>query len=394
MEAYAYQVLQIGEFASVVLSWVIMTASAAVAVALTNLQWRLGRGAYFLSLGFVFLLSGMTNFLALGVTDAIKNGYLAVVVGAIYGLLVPIGGLAGIFAAARSMDAYGTRDKWVSGFIPIVNLFLLFAKPKDSPKLGIIRLLGNTGMVVLGIALMGAGKGFERMVEQTIQQTTANAQNDQELQAKAMEYEVQNKGVENLLKETALAIPVPVKVDKITTLKAVQAEGSTLRYIYEISSADAQFGKAWNDVMMSRWCVSENFKPMFDIGASVAGRYVDMAGNTLAEISADPSLCATWSEALEAELTASALSVKGPVRIDEVTTLTGASYGSKTYSYHYTISVVPPDTWKDYVKTNWCKSPEMKRMMDIGLTVRGVYSSETGAPIGEVSIDKATCGAS
>ena len=394
MEAYAYNVLQIGDSASYVLSWVIVTASAAVAVAVTNLHWKFGRSLYFLSLGFVVLLAGMTNFLALGVEDAVKNGHLALVVGAIYGLLVPIGGLAGIFAAARSIDAYGTRDKWIWGFLPIANLFLMFAKPKDLPKFGMTRFLGNAGMVILGVALIGLGKGFERSVEQTIQRTTPGTQNDQQLQTKVMEYEVQNKGVENLLKEAALAIPVPQTIDNITTLKAVQVEGSTFRFTYETSRADAQLGNAWKNLMMSQWCTMESFKPIFDIGATVVGRYVDRAGNAVAEISANPVLCANWSKAFDAVLTASTLLIKVPKKLDEVTTLTGVTYGSKTYSYHYTISVALPDTWKVYLKTSWCKSPETKMMMDMGLTVRGVYSSETGAPIGEISVDKATCGAS
>lgn len=394
MEAYAYQLLNIEQFTSLALSWVIMTVSAAAAVALTKSQWKLGRAGYFLSMGFIVLLAGMTNLLALGVPEAIKNGYLAVIVSAIYGVLVPIGGLAGIFAAARSMDAHGTREKWFLGFIPLANLLLLFAKPTASSKRGAVQLLRTIGVVSLGIALIGIGKGLEQIVEQNIQQAIPGIQADAKLQSKKMEYEVKNKGIENYLNEVASLIPVPAKIDNITTLKSVQSDYIVLRYTYEISDKSANLGKTWKDLMMSRWCSQEEFKPLFDAGALVTGHYVDMAGNTLAEISASSSLCSTWSEALDAEFKASAQSVKVPMKIDEVTTVTEATYESKTYSYHYTVSEIPPDLWKDAIKADWCASRAMRAITDLGVTVRGVYTLENGTPIGEVSIDKTACPAS
>lgn len=393
MEAYAYQLLNIEQFTSLALSWVIMTVSAAAAVALTKSQWKLGRAGYFLSMGFIVLLAGMTNLLALGVPEAIKNGYLAVIVSAIYGVLVPIGGLAGIFAAARSMDAHGTREKWVLGFIPLANLLLLFAKPTASSKRGAVQILRTIGVVSLGIALIGIGKGLEQIVEQNIQQAIPGIQADAKLQAKKMEYEVKNKGIENYLNEVASLIPVPAKIDNITTLKSVKSNYIVLRYTYEISDKSANLGKTWKDLMMS-WCSQEEFKPLFDAGALVAGHYVDMSGNTLAEISASSSLCSTWSEALDAEFKASAQSVKVPMKIDEVTTVTEATYESKTYSYHYTVSEIPPDLWKDAIKADWCASRAMRAITDLGVTVRGVYTLENGTPIGEVSIDKTACPAS
>ncbi|UDF31135.1 UNVERIFIED_ORG: hypothetical protein LHK14_07325 [Roseateles sp. XES5] len=294
MEAYAYQLLTIGQFASLALSWVIMTVSAAAAVALTKSQWKLGRAGYFLSMGFIVLLTVIPNFLLLYTAEAIKNEHLALLVGAIYGALVPVGGLAGIFAAARSMDAHGTREKWVLGFIPIVNLFLLFAQPMASSKKGFVKLLGAVATVILGFALMFAGKSLESIAKQNIQRVDVSTQDDVALVAKKMAYEAKNKGLEKYLKEIANAVPVPEKIDSITTLTALKAEGNALKYTYEISGADFKFDKAWKDLMMSRWCAPEVFKPMFDIGALVTGHYVDTKGNTLAEISVSPSLCDVW----------------------------------------------------------------------------------------------------
>ena len=54
---------------------------------------------------------------------------------------------------------------------------------------------------------------------------------------------------------------------------------------------------------------------------------------------------------MDADLSAAAQSVKGPIRVDDVTSLTSASYDPGTFSYHYTISVTPTDeTWRTYVK--------------------------------------------
>ncbi|MBB4232169.1 hypothetical protein [Rhizobium mongolense] len=394
MEALAYQVLQIGELGSLMLSWVIMLAAAAAGVALIKPEFRLGRPMYFLTMGLSFLLSGATSLFVLGVQDAMKNNYLAVIVALIYGSLIPIGVFAGTCAAARSKDAYGTHAKWVLAFIPLANLLLLFAPTQEKTKSGVGRIARNIVLVVSALAMMGVGRGLGSLVERQVTSTAQVAQNDPQLQSKALQYEVQVNGLEASLNEAAKAIRVPTKLDSITTLKAVEVENDTFRYVYEISDTSAKFTSAWRDIMTNKWCRSENFKLMIEIGATVEGKYVSLAGEPLAGLKVNTALCDQWQAKFRKTMKDAASAVKVPSKLDDVTTLTAADYEDGIFSYYYTVSVTPPDnSWKDFVQQNWCKTDQLKPMMDLGLDIRGVYATEAKAPVGEVLINTAICGA-
>lgn len=393
MEALAYQVLQLGELGSLMLSWVILFASAAAGVALTRSEFRLGRSVYFLTIGLSSLLSGATSLFVLGVQDAIKNDYLAVIVVLIYGSLIPIGVFAGLCAAARSMDAYGARAKWVLAFIPLANLSLLFASSQERPKSGFSQIARNIVLVVLSLAMIGAGSGLYSLMERQAIRAAQTAENDPQLQSKAIQYEVQVNGLEETLKEAGKAVPVPMKLDKITTLKAVEVDKETLRYIYEISDKSANFSKSWRDIMTNKWCKSENFKSLMEIGATVEGRYVSLEGQPLTELKVNTALCDQWQASFQKTMQDAANAVKGPTRIDDVTTLMAADYEDGTFSYYYTLSVTPSDNnWKDYVKDNWCETDQLKPLMAFGLDIRAVYVTDAQIPVGEVLINSAVCG--
>ncbi|MBR7518488.1 hypothetical protein KC217_22730, partial [Mycobacterium tuberculosis] len=74
-------------------------------------------------------------------------------------------------------------------------------------------------------------------------------------------------------------------------------------------------------------------------------------------------------------------------------TLASANYADWTFYYNYVVSVSVPDgSWGDSIRDTWCKNPSMKWMFEVGLSIRGVYTSSSGAPIATVVADKKTCG--
>ncbi|MGF6173262.1 hypothetical protein [Ensifer sp. 4252] len=393
MEAWAYQILQFGKFGSLLLSWGVLFGSAVVGLAFTGHAFKLGRAAYFLTMGLSFLFTGMTSLFVLGLHDAVKNDYLTVIVALIIGSLIPIGIFTGICAAARSRDAFGTRDRWFLSFIPVANLVLLFAPPQEQRKPSPVRTARSIVLVVLGFGLIGAGGGLNRWVEGQANQANETAQNDALLQKKLTRYEVQNFGLEAFLKETVKAVSVPAKLDGITTLKAVEIDKETFRYVYEISDKNANFSRNWQDVMMNRWCKSLDFKFMTDVGATVEGKYVSQEGQQLAELKVNPALCDQWRLQFDKTMQDAANAIKGPTRLDEVTTLNGADYKDGTFTYYYTFATMPSnDGWKAYMKNRWCQADQFKQMMAFDLNIRGVYSTEASAPIGEVLVNSEICG--
>jgi len=395
MEALAYRILQIGEIGSLALAWAVLFVSAAATLAFTKYELKLSRPAYFLITGLSFLLCAMTSLFALGIQDAIKNDYLAAIVALSYGSLIPIGALAGISAAARSNDAYGTRDKWFLSFVPFANLALLFGASLERPESGFPRVVRSIVLVTLGVLMMGAAGGVSRWVERQAAQAADGAQNDAQLQDKVIRYEVQNNGLEASLKEAAEAIPVPAKLDAITSLKAVEVDKETFRYVYEISDKNANFSSSWQDIMTNRWCKSPDFKAMIDLGATVEGKYVSQDGQQLASLRVSTALCEQWRSQFQKAMDNAANAIKGPTKLDEVTTLMGADYKDGTFSYYYTFALLPRDpAWKEYMKNRWCQTDQFKAMMAVDLDIRGVYTTETNAPIGEVLVNSRICSTS
>ena len=146
--------------------------------------------------------------------------------------------------------------------------------------------------------------------------------------------------------------------------------------------------------MTDKWCKLDNFKPMMEIGATIEGKYVSPEGQPLTELKVSTALCDQWKAHFQKTMEDAASAVKGPTRLDDVTTLTAASYKNGTFSYYYTLSVTPSDnSWKNYVQHNWCKTDQLKTMMAFGLNVRGVYVTGANAPVGEILINSSVCSA-
>jgi hypothetical protein len=393
MESFSYKVLQLSEMGSFMLSWGVLFASAAISVNFINSDFKMRRPMYFLATGTAFLFFGITSFLVIGVHDAIKNDYLSLLVATTYGSLIPIGAFLGICAVARSLDAYGVRGKWVFCFIPLANLILLFSPSLDVLlKSSFSRSIKNVAIITLGIIMAVLGNGLSRVAERKATTLAKLAENDWVLQQKALRLEVQNTCLEGLLKKTAKAIPVPTKIDTVTTLKAVDVDNAVLSYVYEISNRDAVFSQNWRDLMTSQWCKSPNFKQLIDIGASVEGKYLSQDGKPLAELRVNTLLCHQWTSLLDKKMQQAVDNVRGPKKLDEITTLLRGEYKDEIFSYYYTLSAAPSDIdWKDNLKFRWCKSENFGPMMVLGISIRGIYSTENNNPIAEVTVNSTVC---
>lgn len=391
MEALAYQILQIGDVGSRAVSWVIMVLAAAIAVAATQYEWRVGRAKYFLLLGLIWFLAGLSNLVPIAVPGAVKGQYLGPVVILIYALLVPLGALAGIFSAARSLDVYGTRNKWIYGFIPIANLVLLFGKPQERRPGGAMRAIASTGMVLAGLLLIAMGTGIEKSAARSVEQARARMADDPVAQRMAIRLEIKANGMQSALREFASGIAVPLKVDAISTIIDVPVKANTLTYVYEVTGSNLNFGHSWNDIMMNSMCTSDNFSELITLGAVISRRYLDPSKNLLGEVTASTPLCSSWRTKFDEQMLRAAQSIKGPTRVDEITTLNSASYAANVFTYNYSVSDMLPNGWQGQIKKNFCEVPTLKSMMAAGLTVRAVYSMATGSTLGEVSVVRGDC---
>ncbi|HEV7317610.1 MAG TPA: hypothetical protein VGO04_03245 [Ensifer sp.] len=306
--------------------------------------------------------------------------------------LVPIGIFKGVGAAARSRDAFGTRGKWYLAFIPIANLLLIFAPSQEQSRPSPRQMPRGILLVALSVVLIAASAGVSQWVKGRLALEGEVAQDNMPLQAKLARYEVQTFGLDAFLTGLAKGVTVPMKIDDITTLTAVEADKDIYRYVYEISDKTAALTGSARDLMMNAWCKSAEITLMTDVGATVEGRYFSPDGNLLGELSVNPALCGEWRLRLDETIRASASAIKGPTKLDNVTTLIGADYRDSTLTYHYTLPAAPSGTaWLEQMKDRLCQAEEFRQMMSVGLNVRGVYTTEANAPIGEVLINSEIC---
>ncbi len=378
MESIAYDVLQMGAWKTYFLMWGIASVVGLLAGALIQLPWKMGRSAYVLSFGFMFFLGGLMSVLSLAVPHALENGYLSLIVAAYYGSLIPIGAFLGITAAARSLDAYGTRNRYILSFIPVVHLLLLFAKPKNRTRTSGMKA---TGIILLSFILAVAGQLVSMRVMDTIEKrnTTETASDDNE-QSRISERYVQ------LISSRSDNFPeAPVKATKV----AVKADTKTLIQVLQIEPPDEQQALVIHDGSMYALCNAENLKTLYSSGAAAMFSYQDKAGKTLDTVTASTSLCEIWDTAVDDGMTAYAASQKTPVKLDEVSTLIQMSYADKTLTRYITLSIAWPDGVEAEVISGECQSPLFQ--VNVGLTLRNVYLTETGAPLAAISADWDTC---
>lgn len=392
MEAFAYYAVTMDESAVQVLSLFITFVGGWIASLTTNFEFKLSRAAYFLSCGFVVFLGSATSLFLLSLQNALRHEYLVVIVLLIYGSLLPVGFIAGIFSASRSRDAYGDSSKWFYAFVPFANLALLFKASQSGERAEAVRYFRNFGLVAAGFVLFLIGAGISMGVTKVVTKSATNALNDPAYVEKVTKYEIANKGVESILNEAAKAVTVPAKVDDTTTLTGVDVEIDTLRYIYTISEKNATFSGSWHDVMMNRWCKDEGFVRFMRIGATLEGSYVDQRGNQLAAVKVNSVLCEDWRQQFRLLMENMARSVKGPQKIDDVTTLQNATYADHVFTYNYTLNqqILDMVAFMEYFKMKICNE-NFGFMYQTDTTVRFVYHSLDGDVIAEVNGNKERC---
>lgn len=395
MESLAYRVLQIGEIGSIILSTIILMFGAWIGVTLFKPSFKLKRAPYFAIYGLMLLLSSMTSLLALALKHAIDAGYLSVIVFLMFAALVPIGILGGVFAAARSLDGYGTTEKWFYAYIPFVNLALIFKATPDTSRSTALGYVSAFVLVLVGLLLIGAGRVIDKAVEQSIASLQNGMMSDPETASKLTTLELNYKGMEKFLKDVAATVPVPSRVDSITTLTRMETESDTLRYVYELSDNKANFGGGWNDMMMHRWCNGQSFKVFLDMGVTVEGVFTTQDQQSKGILRINRELCKDWEIKIESELSEAARKIPVPTKIDDYTTLVKADYSNSTFTYFYELpSAVPTvnvSSWLNGIRDSWCSSPNFGSMIEIGRNIRAVYTRADGVHVGDFTINTEAC---
>jgi len=192
----------------------------------------------------------------------------------------------GIFysSAARSRDVDGTSSNAWMGFIPFANLWLLFkggspeAPDVKSPRSKASRYILDPLLIcsaLLGFVFVQAlGQQLENMpLDSSIDNSALN------------EILTEGKSVEDIFAMEAVlsSSELPLRVDEITVLKSITAEGNTLSLVYEADTEVSSFIPGFKGILAAEQCGQEMFGSEIMRGGKVRMLYQRPNGAAIAE---------------------------------------------------------------------------------------------------------------
>ncbi|MFV0475797.1 MAG: hypothetical protein ACK5MQ_16565 [Pikeienuella sp.] len=291
--AARFVILIEGEAASMLMFLGILLAGAGVAAILALLrpgEARLLRAPYFALWALTIFLAVAGQSVWLATPEAVSGGYLWVVV-AISGLSMLIAGFCLCWLAmARARDGFGNAGMALFGFIPLLNLWLLF-KPSEGEegarRVAAPAMITGAAGVVIGLVLFIAGSGLNVYMEKKVGEIGRNA--DQITSGVTLL--LRAKGLEETLRAMAAEADLPVSVDSATMLIRVEAEGEALKRTYVVSLPDFGVSDEFRENVKTHLCGTAPFKPLFAAGAAIHEIYVRPDGGGIGEVKAVAGDC-------------------------------------------------------------------------------------------------------
>ncbi len=254
---------------------------------------RLRRAPYFAYICILLLLSVAAQVVWLGSIPAVRGGYLWVfmLVDLVVGLVT--GYVLGVIAMARSRDAHGHARMAFLAFIPLANFWLWLApsrseeSPNRAPTMPI--LSGGAG-VLTGSIFLVASVALIVFIRVETPQMVAEAESDPAMQQTGILALLRGQGLEATLRELAAEVPSQ-RVDEATTLRRVEGDHTTLRYIYDVSIDVDALSIPMRTALVQQNCTYQALRPVIEAGAMIEHVYLRRDGSVIGTIAITRDIC-------------------------------------------------------------------------------------------------------
>lgn len=232
----------------------------------------------------LLLISSALNFMWLSSVQAILLGILWVLVGAIFLGIAVIGYFFGVFALARSRDAYGHGRYAILAFIPLANLVLLLKRSKNVFSINRIPtiplLSGGVGVTVgimMGAASMVLSSSFQMQADGMVENADAEVN---------IPFLIQSQGLEETLKIIAAAaeIQLPIVIDEVTTLTSTVADGNRLLHTFVVAIDDVTLNDQHRSTIEQYVCADEMMISLLRNGATIEEVFIKADGSAIGSI--------------------------------------------------------------------------------------------------------------
>jgi hypothetical protein len=161
----------------------------------------------------------------------------------------------GYALTARSINAYDTPGRWWFGYVPFLNLALFFSSRNHGGHV-IGRWLKGAAFCLLGLAVYSAVASLEKIAVTTVfTQNTEAANRSPAFATKIMQGLLDTRPLVRALAVIASQIQTPQRVDHVTILSRITANGKALRYEYAVSSDVSAVPASVQQQIVSAFCV-------------------------------------------------------------------------------------------------------------------------------------------
>lgn len=278
MDRIAFQYISLSQPEIMGINFLLVIAGGIIG----GLTWRqsapMRRVAYFLSYAGMFFTYSLVQASWAEAPRAIVGGYLGTMFLVSLIATVAMGYGVWIIAAARSQDISGDQSKALLAFVPLVNLYLFFAArkedlggvPQGAPRSKLGCWLWDPLLVIAGIGLLAMGNGITQAMEYRAARGPGPAEN-----AVLQERVNDVMGPAGFMKMVAAEMSrgLPVRVDEITRLVDVRAEGSVLTFDYRVDTNGTRLNQAFSDDLVRKACLPENLGSALRAGGTLIHHY-------------------------------------------------------------------------------------------------------------------------
>lgn len=258
-----------------------------------EVNFRLKRSTYFLSIGVIVFFSSITAGIYFLLFSAMLGGYLFAIVLIDIIIWAFIGFLFVFIAKARSNDAYGHSRYAFLAFIPFANLWLLFSPSKDGSEQKHTSFTIGVSAVIIGFVVLVAGRGLGLAIESELNShasTKVAQKHGIEIASKYIKYYATRQNINAALNYYKALDVVGQKIDEITYLNDIIVEENSITYKFFITDNSIT---GFTEERLKDWetYVCSSNRTLFDIGASVIFHYYSDASPMLAYIVGDSEVC-------------------------------------------------------------------------------------------------------
>ncbi len=255
---------------------------------------ELARTPYFAYSALIFLLVSAVQIIWLGSISAMSGGYLWVLMVVNIVASVIAGFFVGKIAIARSRDAYGHGRMAALAFIPVANFWLLLTaskNPLSANRAPTIPLLTGGLGVLSGFAMLiatVAGTVFMKQEADRIAKREAAKPTSQRV---GIEFMLKSHSLEKTLRLIATIPQTPIKIDEVTTLARIEADGIQLHRTYVVALDLATISDQFRVRILKAICSHSPFIPLLRAGARIREVYIKTDGSPIGAVLVTRDVC-------------------------------------------------------------------------------------------------------